>query len=142
MSDYTIVEREQAIDYMADYPDFGEMRSYTGPSDAEQIAITWRRMPPGTGGRGSYGHRHVTQEEIFLVMKGTLTFKIDDDVFEAPEKTAVRIAPRALRSVHNDTTEEVELVICSVKSNDLKSETEREDGFWPEEEDEGEPEAA
>ena len=28
MSDYSIAEREQADDYMADYPGFGELRSF------------------------------------------------------------------------------------------------------------------
>ena len=83
MSDYTISRRGDATDYMASYEGFGEMLSYTDSLGAEQVALTWRRMPPGTGGRGSYGHRHLTQEEIYLVTAGTITFKIGDDVFEA-----------------------------------------------------------
>ena len=30
----------------------------------------WRLMPPGTGGRGSYGHRHPGQEEVYFVVSG------------------------------------------------------------------------
>jgi mannose-6-phosphate isomerase-like protein (cupin superfamily) len=131
MSDYAVADREQAIDYMADYPGFGEMRSYTAALEAEQVALTWRRMPAGTGGRGSYGHRHRTQEELYLVTAGTLTFKVGDDVFEAGEGTAVRVAPHAPRSVHNDSSGDVDLVICSVRGDDPENEIEREDGFWP-----------
>ena len=131
MSEYTITPHEQALDYMAEYPGFGEMRSFTDALGAEQVALTWRQMPPGTGGRGSYGHRHRTQEEIYLVTSGTLTFKVGDDVFEAGRGTAVRVAPSALRSVHNDTDSEVELVICSVKVDDVEADTVTEDGFWP-----------
>jgi hypothetical protein len=29
MADYTLTERGQALDYMAQYPGYGEMRSYT-----------------------------------------------------------------------------------------------------------------
>ena len=50
-------------------------------------------MPPGTGGRGSYGHSHRTQEELVLVTRGTVTFKVGDDVFEAGPGDAVRLAP-------------------------------------------------
>ena len=132
MSDYTITAREQATDYMAEFPSYGEMRAYAGALDAEQIALTWRQMPPGTGGRGSYGHRHVTQEEIYFVISGTVTFKVGDDVFEAGPGTAVRIAATALRSVHNDGETDARLVICSKRTDDLAAETEREDGFWPE----------
>jgi mannose-6-phosphate isomerase-like protein (cupin superfamily) len=89
-------------------------------------------MPAGTGGRGSYGHRHRTQEEIYFVTAGTVTFKIGDEVFEAGPGTAVRIPPGELRSVHNDTEAEAELVICSPRVDDVEAETITEDGFWPE----------
>lgn len=131
MSDYTVVTREQGTDYMAEYPGFGEMRSYTGALASEQVALTWRRMPAGTGGRGSYGHRHRSQEEIYFVISGTITFKIGDEVFEVGPQTAVRVAPRALRSVHNDGDDEAELVICSITVADAEGETETVDGFWP-----------
>ncbi len=130
-ADYEVRERGAVTDYMAEYPDFGEMRSYTDALDAEQVALTWRRMPAGTGGRGSYGHRHKTQEEIYLVVSGVITFKIGDDTFEAGPGTAVRIGARAVRSVHNDSDEEAELVMCSVRVEDIEAETETEDGFWP-----------
>ena len=110
---------------------FGEMLSYTEPLDAEQVAFTWRRMPPGTGGRGSYGHRHRTQEELYFVVAGTATFKVGDDVFEAGRETAVRIAPHAVRSIHNDTGDDAELILCSIRVGDLEAEVETEDGFWP-----------
>ena len=129
MSDYTAIQLNEAPDVLGDYP--GEMRFLTGALEAEQAALTYRRMPPGTGGRGSYGHRHRTQEELYLVVEGTLTFKIGDDVFEAPAGTAVRVAPSALRSVHNDSDSDVVLVIASVKATDYDGEVETEDGFWP-----------
>ena len=88
-------------------------------------------MPPGTGGRGSYGHRHRTQEEIYFVTSGIVTFKVGDDVFEAGPRTAVRIAPHALRSIHNDTEEEAELILCSTRLEDFEGEVELEDDFWP-----------
>jgi mannose-6-phosphate isomerase-like protein (cupin superfamily) len=132
MADYSISEREDAIDYMAAYEGFGEMRSYTDPVGAEQVALTWRQMPAGTGGRGSYGHRHRTQEEVYFVVSGTVTFKIGEDVFEAGPETAVRIAPAAVRSIHNDTDEVAEVVLCSVRVDDHGAEVEQGDGFWAE----------
>jgi len=129
--DYSVTTRDQATDFMAAYEGFGEMRSYTAAPGAEQVAFTWRQMPPGTGGRDSYGHRHRTQEEVYFVVTGTITFKIGDDVFEAGPETAVRIAPGALRSIHNDTDEVAEVILCSVRVEDLEGEVETEDGFWP-----------
>ena len=130
MSDYTRIDLTDAPDVLGDYP--GEMRFLTGPLEAEQSALTYRRMPPGTGGRGSYGHRHRTQEELYLVVEGTLTFKIGDDVFEAGPGTAVRLAPAAVRSVHNDSDADAILVITSVQAGNYDGEVELQDDFWPE----------
>ncbi len=131
-SDYSIAAREDAEDYMKDYPGFGELRSFGGAVDSDQMAFSWRLMPSGTGGRGSYGHKHATQEEIVFVVSGTVTFKIGDDVFEAGPKSAVRIAPHAVRSIHNDGADEAEVILCSVKIDDVRADVELEEGFWPE----------
>jgi mannose-6-phosphate isomerase-like protein (cupin superfamily) len=131
MSEYTHVPREQAVDFMAQYPGFGEMRSYADALEAEQVAFCWRRMPPDTGGRGSYGHRHKTQEEIYFVISGQVTFKVGEDVFEVGPCGAVRVAPSAVRSIHNDGEDSADLVICSQHVDDLEADTETVDDFWP-----------
>jgi mannose-6-phosphate isomerase-like protein (cupin superfamily) len=125
---YTVARREDALDFMADYPGYGEQRWYTRALGARQVSFSWRRMPPSTGGRGSYGHRHPGQEEVYFVISGVVTFKIDDDVFEAGPQTAVRVAGDAFRSVHNDTGEEAQLLIFSPRLDDPP--TERRDDFW------------
>jgi mannose-6-phosphate isomerase-like protein (cupin superfamily) len=132
MSGYTIVERDDAPDFMEQYPGYGEMRFFAEPLEAEQVAFTWRSMPSGTGGKGSYGHRHRTQEEIYFVVSGRLQFKLGDDVVEAGPGTAVRVAPETYRSIHNDGPDEAELVICSVRSRNAGAETETTPDFWPE----------
>jgi mannose-6-phosphate isomerase-like protein (cupin superfamily) len=81
-----------------------------------------------TGGRGSYGHRHPGQEEVYFVISGIVTFKIDDDVFEARPRTAVRVGGNAFRSVHNDTDGEAELLIFSPRLDEPP--TEKKDHFW------------
>ena len=130
MNGYSVAARTDATDWMADYPGFGEMRHYPEALDCEQVAFSWRRMPAGTGGRGSYGHRHPGQEEVYFVVSGTLTFKVGDDVFEAEPQTAVRMSGEAFYSVHNDTDSDAELVIMSTRLD--HPQTEREDDFWPE----------
>ena len=134
MSNYTVLEGDNAIDYMSDYPGYGQMLSYTQGLGAEQVALTLRRMPPGTGGRGSYGHRHKTQEELVLVIDGVLTVKVDDDEFELDAGTAIRIAPEAVRSVHNDGPSETTIVLVSVRVEDVIADTEQISDFWPAEE--------
>ena len=126
---YSVATREQALDFMADYPGYGEQRWYSDALGTKQVSFSWRRMPPGTGGRGSYGHRHPGQEEVYFVISGTVTFKVDDDVFEAGPQTAVRISGNAYRSVHNDTDKEAELLIFSPRL--AEPPLEQLDNFWP-----------
>ncbi|MGH2947367.1 MAG: cupin domain-containing protein [Solirubrobacteraceae bacterium] len=128
-SAYSIASRDQALDFMAGYPGYGEQRWYTEALGAEQVSFSWRRMPPGTGGRGSYGHRHPGQEEVYFVISGTVTFKVGDDVFEVGPQTAVRIGGDAFRSVHNDSDAEAELLIFSTRLDEPQTETQ--DDFWP-----------
>ena len=115
---YSIAKREDAVDFMADYPGFGEMRWYSDAAGCEQVSFSWRSMPAGTGGRGSYGHPHPGQEEVYFVVAGRVTFKVGDDVFEAGPQTAVRVDGDAHRSVHNDTDSDAELLIFSTRLAD------------------------
>ena len=128
---YSIATREQAGDFMADYPEFGEMRWYADALGTEQVSFSWRRMTPGTGGRGSYGHRHPGQEEVYFVISGTVTFKVGDDVFEGGPKTAVRMTGEEYYSAHNDTDAEAELLLLSTRDPNAKTErTPDGQDFW------------
>jgi mannose-6-phosphate isomerase-like protein (cupin superfamily) len=126
---YSIAGREQALDFMAEYPGYGEQRWYSDELGTEQVSFSWRRMPPDTGGRGSYGHRHPGQEEVYFVISGTVTFKVGDDVFEAGPQTAVRMSGEEYYSVHNDTEAEAELLIFSTRLTERR--LERREDFWP-----------
>jgi mannose-6-phosphate isomerase-like protein (cupin superfamily) len=131
MADYSIKTLEDIPDVLGDYP--GEMRmSAAADLGNEQVAFTWRRMPAQTGGKGSYGHRHKTQEEIYFVSEGVLQFKLEDDVIDIPAGTVVRIAPQVWRSVWNEGPDDAVLIMCSVKSGDPAGDAEHLPDFWPE----------
>jgi mannose-6-phosphate isomerase-like protein (cupin superfamily) len=132
MSGYTISNLDDVPDAFGDsYP--GEMRFFTEPLGTEQVAFTYRRMPQYTGGKGNYGHRHRTQEEIYYVISGRLQFKLDDEVVDVGPGTAVRVAPEVARSVWNDEPADAELIIFSVKLDDQSGEVETVADFWPNE---------
>ena len=131
MADYTIAKLEEMPDVLGDYP--GEMRmSAASDLGNEQVSFTWRRMPAETGGKGSYGHRHRTQEEIYFVAAGTLQFKLEDDVLDISAGTVVRVAPQVARSVWNEGPDDAVLIMCSKKVGDPVSDVEKVEGFWPE----------
>jgi mannose-6-phosphate isomerase-like protein (cupin superfamily) len=94
--------------------------------------MTYRRMPQHTGGKGSYGHRHKEQEELYFVMSGRLQFKLEDDVLELTKGQTVRVAPEVARSVWNDEPEDAELIIVSKKIADGAGDSVQVPDFWPE----------
>lgn len=129
MSGYTVTRFDEVPDVLGDYP--GEMRMLTEALGNEQVAVSFRTMPPKTGGKGSYGHFHRTQEEVYVVLSGTLQFKLDDEVMDVPARTAVRVAPATVRSVWNEGPEDADLVIVSVRLEDQSDEHGEVPDFWP-----------
>jgi uncharacterized cupin superfamily protein len=130
LADYKIVAAEDVPDFLGDYP--GEMHFFTEPLGTEQVALTYRRMPPGTGGKGGYGHSHKTQEELVFVFSGTLQFKIGDEVIDVGPKHCVRLAPSAVRSIWNDSDEDAHIVIVSKRIENVREDVDLHEGFWPE----------
>jgi mannose-6-phosphate isomerase-like protein (cupin superfamily) len=128
MADWSITHLDDVEDFLGEYP--GEMKMITYPAGAEQVALTWRTVPQGAGGRGGYGHRHKTSEELYFVLAGTLTFKLDDEEIEVPAGTTVRVPPHVARSVHNDHDEEVQVVIVGARLEDPEGDAEIVEGFW------------
>ena len=127
---YTVCQVADAPDVFGGrYP--GEMKMLTEPLATEQVAFTYRRMPHGSGGKGSYGHRHHTQEELYFVMSGELQFKLGDDVIDVPAGGAVRIAPGTARSVWNEREGDAELLIVSTRIDDVRRDVELVEDFWP-----------
>ena len=132
MADWTIKALDEIPDVLGDYP--GEMRMGGAAPElgCEQVGFTWRRMPAQTGGKGSYGHRHKTQEEVYFVSEGVLQFKLEDEVVDVPAGGIVRVAPHVVRSVWNEGPDDAVVIIVSVRSDDPRDDVESVPDFWPE----------
>jgi mannose-6-phosphate isomerase-like protein (cupin superfamily) len=130
MADYKIVSLDEVDDWLGDYP--GEMRGITYAIGSEQVALTYRRMPQHTGSKGSYGHRHKTQEELYFVIAGKLQFKLEDDIVEVVKGQAVRVPAHVTRGVWNEESEDAEIVIVSTRIAEPGTDGEIIQGFWPE----------
>ena len=63
-----------------------EFRAATKPLELEMSGLTYQRVPPGV--RFPYGHSHKTQEEVYVVVRGSGRMKIDDEIVEV-ERRAV-----------------------------------------------------
>ena len=72
-----------------------EFRAATKPLELANSGLTYQRVPPGY--RFPYGHTHMTQEEVYVFVRGSGRMKIDDEIIEVTEWDAVRVPPGTWR---------------------------------------------
>ncbi|HET7515267.1 MAG TPA: cupin domain-containing protein [Gaiella sp.] len=72
-----------------------EFRAATKALGLESSALSYQRVPPGY--RFPYGHTHVRQEEVYVVVRGSGRMKLDDEIVELAEWDAVRVPPGTWR---------------------------------------------
>ena len=62
-------------------------------------ARLWRLAP----GQASTRHRHVTQEELYVVLEGTGRMRVGEELLTLAPHSAVLVEPGDVRQVFNDT---------------------------------------
>jgi mannose-6-phosphate isomerase-like protein (cupin superfamily) len=72
-----------------------EFRLATEALELEQSGLGHQSVPPGY--RFPYGHTHKTQEEVYVVLRGSGRMKLDDEIVELKQWDAVRVAPGTWR---------------------------------------------
>ncbi|MGI9099938.1 MAG: cupin domain-containing protein [Solirubrobacteraceae bacterium] len=99
MSDtpYTVVNLKEVEDLA---PTVGlspslEARFARKPLELEQSGLTYFRMAPGF--REPFAHRHGSQEEIYVVVSGSMRMKLEDEIVELRAWDAIRIPPETMR---------------------------------------------
>ena len=128
MTDYAIVDPDDARDPYAGTDVPGEFRRLTEALGAEQLAATLIRVPPHSDFEQGTGHFHDEVEELYLVTRGTLTMRFGDDVRSVSAPAAVRVAPKTPRSHRNEGDEPVELWAVSRKLD--HGDATKIDEFW------------
>ena len=128
MSDYKIVRADDVEDHYAGTDVPGEFRRLTPELGSEQLAVTLIRVPPHSDFEQGTGHYHDEIEEIYIVARGTLTFRVGDEVVEVRAPSAVRCAPNTPRSHRNEGDEPVELWAVSRKLD--RPDATKIDEFW------------
>ena len=128
MSDYKIVNADDARDAYEGTDVPGEFRRLTDALEAEQVAVTLIRVPPHSDFEQGTGHFHDETEELYIVARGTLTFKLGDEVVRVQAPSVVRCAPSTPRSHRNEGDEPVELWAISRKRE--HQDATKLDDFW------------
>ncbi len=97
MADHTIVNLREIEDQA---PKFGlspdlQARFATGALNLQRSGISLQRLAPGF--RLPFGHRHEQQEELYVVLAGSLRAKLDDEIVELRTWDALRVPPQVTR---------------------------------------------
>jgi mannose-6-phosphate isomerase-like protein (cupin superfamily) len=82
-------------------PNFGlapnlEARMARVPLELENFGVSYQRIAPGF--RLPFAHTHKNQEEVYLVVSGSMRAKLDDEVVELRQWDALRVPKETMRS--------------------------------------------
>src|ERR1700760_2377817 len=125
---YSVVDPDDVENHYADSDVLGEFRSLTEALGCEQLAATLIRVPAHSDFEQGTGHFHDEIEELYLVTRGTLTMRLGDDVRTVGPGSAVRVAPRTMRSHRKEGGEPVEMWAISRRLE--RGDATKIDDFW------------
>src|SRR5512144_122085 len=99
MAGYTKLNLRDDVEDQA--PKFGlgeslEARMARVPLELAHLGVSYQRLEPGY--RLPFGHRHKTQEEVYVVIGGSARAKVEDDVVELGPLDALRVHKDTARS--------------------------------------------
>lgn len=96
---YTVVHLRQVEDMGArfGYAPNLESRFAREALELEQSGLSYFRIAPGF--RMPFGHRHEIQEEVYVVVAGSASAKLDEEIVQLQAWDALRIAPGVARAL-------------------------------------------
>ena len=106
-----------------------EFRAATKALELVESGLTYQRIPPGY--RFPYGHTHATQEEVYVVVRGSGRMKVDDEIVELREWDAVRVPPGMWRG-YEAGPEGLELLVIGAPNlgDDPRGDVEGQRDWW------------
>ena len=98
MSDYAIVNIRESEDFAPKFGMPSELKAHFPKRelDCEIGAVGLERLAPGF--RQPFGHRHKTQEELYVVVSGSGRLKLDDEIVDVRQWDVIRVAPPVMRN--------------------------------------------
>jgi mannose-6-phosphate isomerase-like protein (cupin superfamily) len=98
MADYTKVNLKDDVDDQA--PNFGlegkiEARMARVPLELEHQGVSYQRLAPNF--RVPFAHRHKNQEEVYILISGSLRVKLEDEILELRPFDAIRVHKDTMR---------------------------------------------
>jgi mannose-6-phosphate isomerase-like protein (cupin superfamily) len=134
MGKYTLLNlkevRDQAIEH--GYSPGLESRFASRPLELENSGLSYFRLAPDF--RVPWGHRHASQEEVYVVLSGTARAKLDDDIVELAPLDALRVPAETVRDIEAGSQGADILAFAAPAVPSLAEDVEILPGWW------GEPE--
>ena len=99
MTDYTkqnLREVENASPKFG-MPDGIEARFARGALEGKGLGLSLMKLGPHF--RVPFGHKHVDQEEVYVLLSGSARLKLDDEILELEPLDAVRIGTGTMRAM-------------------------------------------
>jgi mannose-6-phosphate isomerase-like protein (cupin superfamily) len=103
-----------------------EARMARVPLELEHSGISYQRLAPNF--RMPFGHTHNVQEEVYVVVRGSMKAKLNDEVVELREWDAVRVPKETMRS-YEAGPEGVEMIAIGAPSTG-PGDANLEQGWW------------
>jgi quinol monooxygenase YgiN/quercetin dioxygenase-like cupin family protein len=95
---FALVNLEEVEDMAAKagFGEIGEARFARQPLGAVGIGVSLQRLRPGK--RQAFGHHHVVDEEVYVILDGSGRVAVDDQVREVGRLDTIRVAPGSVRA--------------------------------------------
>ena len=127
MSGYTIVNLKAVEDQATNFglsPDL-EARFAREALEAELVGLSYQRLAPNF--RVPFGHKHKTQEEVYVVLSGQLRINLEGEVKELGPWDAVRVSKQTMRGLEAGP-EGAEIIAIGAPGGPGDAEVEQ--GWW------------
>ena len=98
MADYTVANLEEVEDSAKKHGLSPDLETHFASRGLElgKLGISLQRL--ASGFRMPFGHKHGTQEELYIVLSGAGRAKLDDEVVEVRRWDAIRVGPETMRA--------------------------------------------
>jgi mannose-6-phosphate isomerase-like protein (cupin superfamily) len=108
-------------------PDGLEARFARSALDGETLGLSVFKLAPKY--RLPFGHKHESQEEVYVVVRGSARIKVEDEIVDLAEWDAIRIDKDTMRAVEAGP-DGVEYIAFGAGED--PSEVEMVQDWWPE----------
>ena len=130
MTSFTHINLRSDVDDQA--PSAGmdgvEARFATGALGTEESGLSIQRLDPGV--RQPFGHRHTSQEEVYVVVEGDGRVKVGDDIVDLALWDAVRVPATTWRCFEGGSGGLTFVAFGAPPMEDARAESEMEPGWW------------